>query len=99
MAEPAKGKPKPKGKGANPNDAFLPTIVFTSPNVMALLKEEEKHVTEEGLEAGPGERGNGMEVEIELALNGQQFVSTGIRLRFEPSDGGKGGAKAGKKKK
>lgn len=94
VLEETKGKVKSKGKGKAPAaDASAPSITFTSPPVSMFLNNKPPTETEEGCVPGAGLR-----VEVELSLNGQQFVSTGVKLLFEAGGQGKKPT-TGKKKK
>lgn len=92
--EPAKGKAKGKSK-APAVDANAPSITFVAPPLsMLLVGKKQPAEVEEGQVPGAG-----MKVEVELSLNGQQFVSTGVKLTFEAATNTGKKPTTGKKKK
>lgn len=80
----AKGKPPPKGKGAKgaPGED-PPFLTFTTPPLQTFVPPEMAEA--------------GFTCDIELAMNGQQFVPTGQTLKFQP--GAVAGETKGTKKK
>lgn len=97
-AKPHKGK---GGKGAPVVDANAPSIIFTCPPVAELLSTREEKDNPKPPEEGGPATGVGMQVELELSLNGQQFIKTGFKLHFEDTKVEPAGKKpsSGKKKK